>query len=169
MGGRIALHAALAHPDRVARLVLIGVTAGIEDPTERVARRASDADLATRIVEIGVARFVDEWLAGPLFAGLGADAAGRDARLLNTAAGLASSLRRCGTGSQEPLWERLVEIRCPTLVVVGARDAKFTALGRRLASLIPDAHLEIVADAGHSVHLEQPGPTASLVAGFLSG
>src|SRR5919108_976871 len=35
MGGRIALHVALAHPDRVSRLVLVASTAGIEDPALR--------------------------------------------------------------------------------------------------------------------------------------
>ena len=31
MGGRMALHVALAHPEKVDRLVLISTTAGIED------------------------------------------------------------------------------------------------------------------------------------------
>ena len=39
MGGRIALHAALALPERVERLVLIGASPGIADPAEREARR----------------------------------------------------------------------------------------------------------------------------------
>ena len=46
LGGRIALHAALAAPERVARLVLVATTAGIDDPGERAARRASDEELA---------------------------------------------------------------------------------------------------------------------------
>src|SRR3954451_6685790 len=35
MGGRIALHVALAHPDDVSRLVLVGATPGIVDPIDR--------------------------------------------------------------------------------------------------------------------------------------
>src|SRR5439155_26158300 len=34
MGGRIALHVALAAPERVARLILVATTAGLEDPAE---------------------------------------------------------------------------------------------------------------------------------------
>src|SRR5688572_5941069 len=45
MGGRIALHAALAMPDRVGRLVLVGASPGIADPAERVERRAQDEAL----------------------------------------------------------------------------------------------------------------------------
>ncbi len=39
LGARFSLHAALAAPHRVRRLVLIGATAGIEDEAARAARR----------------------------------------------------------------------------------------------------------------------------------
>jgi 2-succinyl-6-hydroxy-2,4-cyclohexadiene-1-carboxylate synthase len=45
----------------------------------------------------------------------------------------------------------------PVLVVVGALDEKFTAIAERMTALIPGATLVVVADAGHVVHLEQPG------------
>src|SRR5690606_23536537 len=103
MGGRLALHLALARPDLVRRLVLIGATGGIDDEDDRAARRAADERLAAHLEQVGVATFVDEWLAQPLFAGLSPTAAARDERLANTAEGLASSLRLAGTGTQEPL------------------------------------------------------------------
>src|SRR5579862_7283141 len=46
MGGRIALHAALAFGARIERLVLIGASPGLDDPDERRARRAADEALA---------------------------------------------------------------------------------------------------------------------------
>ena len=46
MGGRLALHTALAIPARVTRLVLISASAGIDDDGERAARRAADESLA---------------------------------------------------------------------------------------------------------------------------
>jgi len=163
MGGRVALHAALAHADAVERLVLIGATAGIDDTDERAARRHADRRLADHIEEIGVPTFIDEWLTNPLFAGLTADNALRSDRLRNSAVGLASSLRATGTGMQAPLWDRLGEIACPTLVLVGEHDAKFTELGRRLVDGIADAELVVIPGAGHSVHLEQPGATADAI------
>jgi 2-succinyl-6-hydroxy-2,4-cyclohexadiene-1-carboxylate synthase len=156
MGGRLCLHAALAAPDAVRGLVLISATGGMDDVGERQARRASDEALADRIERIGVPAFVDEWLAQPLFATLSPAAQGRAERLENTPAGLASSLRRAGTGTQEPLWDRLAGLRIPTLVIAGALDAKFVALGQRLAATIPGADLAVVDGAGHTVHLEQP-------------
>lgn len=164
MGGRVALHAALAHPESVEALVLIGATAGIDDDRERAARRAADDALADRIERIGVASFVGEWLANPLFAGLTRDAAGYEDRCRNTAAGLASSLRSTGTGTQVPLWDRLPEIACPTLVLAGEHDPKFCELGRRLEHGIADSAFEMIADAGHSVHLEQPLATVEAIA-----
>jgi 2-succinyl-6-hydroxy-2,4-cyclohexadiene-1-carboxylate synthase len=156
MGGRFCLHAALAEPSLVRGLVLVSATGGIEDDAERAARRASDDALADHIESIGVPAFVDEWLEQPLFAGLAPARRGVEDRRRNTAAGLASSLRLAGTGTQAPMWKRLPTLRVPTLVIAGAQDAKFVALGERLAATIPDAELAIIDGAGHTVHLEQP-------------
>ena len=167
MGGRVALHAALAHPEFVERLVLIGATAGIDDEDERALRRRADEALATHIESVGVAAFIDEWLANPLFAGLNSDTAQRADRLRNSATGLASSLRSTGTGTQESLWDRLATLEMPTLILAGADDAKFSDLGRRLAAAIPAARFEQIDDAGHSVHLERPEATADAIADWL--
>ena len=167
MGGRVALHVALRHPQAVRRLVLIGATAGIDDARERFERRAADEALADRIERIGLPAFLDEWLSNPLFAGLTEETAQLEDRLRNTPVGLANSLRDAGTGTQTPLWDRLGEIRCPALVLVGEHDAKFRALGDRLVEGLSDARLVVVPGAGHSVHLEQPDATADALAQFL--
>lgn len=167
MGGRVALHTALRHPELVERLVLIGATAGIEDDDQRLARRVSDNELADHIVRRSVPAFIDEWLDNPLFAGLTDETAMREDRLRNTATGLASSLRLAGTGTQEPLWDRLGKIGCPVLVLVGQHDEKFTALGERLVDNVADGRLVIVPDCGHSVHLERPGAVVAAITDFL--
>jgi 2-succinyl-6-hydroxy-2,4-cyclohexadiene-1-carboxylate synthase len=164
-GGRHLLHLALDRPDLVDRLVLLGATAGIEDDHERAARVASDEALARRVEDIGVERFLDEWLAQPMFAGVPDD--GRTDRLRNTAAGLAASLRLAGTGAQEPLWDRLDDVTCPVLVLAGERDEKFTAIGRRLAAALPAATFDLVPGAGHAAHLEQPDAFVTLVRPWL--
>jgi 2-succinyl-6-hydroxy-2,4-cyclohexadiene-1-carboxylate synthase len=116
-----------------------------------------------------VAAFLDDWLAGPLFATLPAEAAGRQERLANTAEGLASALRRLGTGAQEPLWDRLGELRPPVLLVAGERDPKFAGIAREMAAAIgPTARVVVVPGAGHAVHLERPHESAALVEGFVT-
>lgn len=168
MGGRVALQLALDRPELVRGLVLLGASPGIEDRAERATRRAADDVLADRIEAIGVAAFIDEWLAQPLFAGLDNQAAAREERLRNTASGLASSLRLAGTGAMEPLWSRLSSVRSPVLLVTGERDTKFTAIASKMvAEMEPYAWAVTVPDAGHSVHLELPGLTADVVTSWL--
>jgi 2-succinyl-6-hydroxy-2,4-cyclohexadiene-1-carboxylate synthase len=169
LGGRLCLRLALDRPDLVRALVLVGASPGIADPGERAARRAADERLADELERDGVAAFLDRWLAGPLFATLPAEAAGRAERLANTAEGLAYALRRLGTGVQEPLWDRLADLRPPALLVAGARDPKFTGLARRMAAVIgPPARVAVVGGAGHAVHLERPAELAGLVEEFLA-
>src|SRR3954470_17766020 len=67
MGGRIAQHIALAAPERVSRLVLVPTTAGIDDPVERTARLAADAELAATIDRESIEEFVARWRSQPLF------------------------------------------------------------------------------------------------------
>jgi 2-succinyl-6-hydroxy-2,4-cyclohexadiene-1-carboxylate synthase len=166
MGGRVALHAALAYPGRVKALVLIGATAGLDSASDRQQRRTADDRLATRIESIGVPSFIDQWLANPLFKGLTDDQAQGEDRLRNTPEGLAASLRSTGTGTQEPLWDRLSEIDIPVLVIAGERDDKFRVIGKRLADGISKSTFDVIPDAGHSVHLEQPAATAQALSGW---
>jgi 2-succinyl-6-hydroxy-2,4-cyclohexadiene-1-carboxylate synthase len=58
MGGRYLLHLALANPELVDGLVLLGATAGIDDPAERAARAEADRATAARIRELGMLEFL---------------------------------------------------------------------------------------------------------------
>ncbi|MHA7836340.1 MAG: 2-succinyl-6-hydroxy-2,4-cyclohexadiene-1-carboxylate synthase [bacterium] len=172
MGGRAALATALASPSRFASLVLVGATAGLADPGQRAERIASDRALAERIEREGVERFVDEWMARPLFAsqarlGASALARARAQRLRNRASGLAGSLRGMGTGAQPPLHDRLAELDLPALLVVGEEDMKFREIAEQLAGEMPDARVRQLADAGHAAHLEAPEAFAEVVRRFF--
>lgn len=165
MGGRLALRLAIDRPELVSGLVLIGATAGIDDAAERERRRRSDEALADRIETIGVPTFLDEWLSQDLFAGLPDDPEERAARLGNTSAGLASSLRLAGTGTMDPpWWSELASVEAPTVVVAGSRDQKFTGLGHRLVEGIGyGARFAAVPDAGHAAHLHDPEAVSTIV------
>jgi 2-succinyl-6-hydroxy-2,4-cyclohexadiene-1-carboxylate synthase len=166
MGGRIALHAALALGDRVERLILIGASPGIADPVERAGRAADDAALADRIEAIGLDTFVREWAAQPLFADVprGVAEAAREDRMRNTAAGLAAALRGLGTGVMPSLWDRLGELALPVELIVGERDEKFRAIAEQMAAGLPQARLHVVPGAGHAVQLEAPEAVVDVVA-----
>lgn len=169
MGGRLALHVALAHPEAVHGMVLLSTTAGIDDSVARAERAADDEVRARMLEQHGVVAFLQRWLAQPLFAGVPEEHRCLDARRTNTAAGLASSLRLAGTGVQEPLWDRLHGLAMPVLVVAGADDTSFVAHARRLAASIgTNATLAIVAEAGHAVHLQVPEACTAVVRRWLA-
>lgn len=165
-GGRIALHVALAAPERVSALVLIAATAGLEDGGERAARRRADTDLALRLQRDGLDAFAVGWTTQPLFAGdpPAARAAQRADIARCTADGLAAALRGIGTGEMPPLWDRLPQLTMPATILVGERDAKFRALGERLAAALPDARLTVVPGAGHGLPREAPDAVAQAIA-----
>ena len=161
MGGRIALGLAVRHPECVTSLSLIGASPGLSDPTERAARRRADDELADDLLEHGLPTFVDRWMASPLFASqerLGADAlaAGRAQRLTNDPEGLAASLRGAGTGAQPSHWHDLASIDVPVLLLAGDEDPKFRAIAMRMAAGLMRSAIEVVPEAGHAAHLENP-------------
>ncbi len=167
LGARVALIAG-AQRQHFDALVLISGSPGLRSPEERAVRRRSDEALAERIESIGTEAFIDEWLAGPLFEHLDADAQHRSERLRNQPAGLASSLRLAGTGTMDPLWDQLGAVDVPVLVIAGADDAKFASIASEMDALLPHATLAVIGGAGHTVHLEQPSATIACIRGFLA-
>jgi len=156
LGGRLCMHAASMYPHLVRGLAVIGASPGIADDSERAARRAADNELADHIVDVGVAKFLDEWLAQPLFAGLTLDDGARADRLTNTPEGLADSLRLAGTGAQSSLWPRLHEMNMPVLTIAGEQDHKFAAITRKVSASVPTGKAVEIPGAGHAAHLQQP-------------
>jgi 2-succinyl-6-hydroxy-2,4-cyclohexadiene-1-carboxylate synthase len=166
MGGRLALHVALALPGRVRRLVLIGASPGIADAAARAERVAADERLADEIEAMTIEAFADRWAQTAVLADQppSVQDAVAEQRLRNTPAGLAAALRGLGTGALPSLWERLGELRVPVDLVVGERDAKFQAIAQEMAAALPAARVHVVAGAGHAVHLEAPAAVAEVIA-----
>jgi 2-succinyl-6-hydroxy-2,4-cyclohexadiene-1-carboxylate synthase len=164
LGGRVALHVALAAPERVTRLVLVSTSAGIEDPAERRARREADGRLADELEREPFEDFIERWRAQPLFANDPSEVneLARADQRRNRPDALAAALRGIGTGEMEPLWERLAQLTMPVTVVAGDRDAKFGELAERMVRLLPDATLAIIA-GGHDLPRENPAALAGLL------
>jgi 2-succinyl-6-hydroxy-2,4-cyclohexadiene-1-carboxylate synthase len=165
-GGRVALHVALAAPRRVARLVLVSTGAGIEDEAERARRRRADHELADDLERGPYDEFIERWRSQPLFAHEPPEVRelARADQRRNRPDALAAALRGIGTGEMEPLWGRLGEVSMPVTVVVGERDGKFQALGRRMVGSLPDARL-LVVPGGHGLALESPASLAAALGG----
>jgi 2-succinyl-6-hydroxy-2,4-cyclohexadiene-1-carboxylate synthase len=165
MGGRIALHVALAAPERVERLVLAATTAGIDDAAARAARRDDDERLAAFADTASIEQFADRWAAQPLFAATPPQAARiwREDLLRNDPRALAAVLRGLGAGAMAPLWDRLAELTMPATALAGERDGKYVAIAERLVERLPAAELVVVEGAGHGLPREAPEAIAAAI------
>jgi len=182
LGGRLALHVALALPEYVDALLLESASPGIADDAQRAARRNDDARLATMLEEGRFEEFLRHWASLPVVASYERLLDEERRRRLHAARarahplGLAASLRGMGTGSQSWLGERLAELARPVTLISGRRDEKFTRFARAMAGVealprlspLARARLCVVAGAAHNVHLTHPAEfVAALRAGML--
>jgi pimeloyl-ACP methyl ester carboxylesterase len=173
MGGQTAIDLALAHPDRVGGLVLIGAAVrgapypDIEQgPTAELNSRIEAADAAGDIDEVGRLE-AWMWLDGPR-----ADEGrvGGPARELFLEMN-GRALRAKDPGEQAespPAWPRLADITAPTLVLIGQLDADdVQAIDERAAEIIPGAQLRFLDGVAHVPHLEGDPATLDEIAAFV--
>lgn len=156
MGGGIAQSFALAYPDRLAALVLVGTGARLRVHPDIFAA------IHTGVKE--AARLISGWAfssaALPATVAQGAEAFAR-----NRAAVLEGDYRACDAFD---LTGEIVAIRVPTLVLCGEED-RLTPVkyARFMHQRIPGATLEIVPGAGHMVMLEKPADVNRALIAFL--
>ncbi len=168
MGGRLALHFALRHPDRFEKLILISASPGLRSEEERVARRSIDRQRATEI-EDDLIGFLDSWYKMPLFQSL--NDLERDAliakRSQNKPAELRKSLEGMGLGAQPSHWEHLQDLRVPAWALAGGTDPKFVSIAQEMAS-VSQVEAVVIPNASHAVPSERPQMLAELLQGLLS-
>ena len=174
MGGRLALGFAVHYPEFVQTLTLESSSPGLDDEKERKDRIVRDAQLAERIRDFGIERFVDEWGKIPLFASQERlsdhkKAVIREERVSHKSIGVQNSLLGMGTGSQPSFWSKLEELHFPVLLLVGELDEKFVHIGRKMQNLLNISQFETIIDTGHAIHVEEPKIFGKIVSEFIKG
>ncbi len=173
MGGRIALALTCTAPHRVRKLVLESASPGLADGAARTERKASDRRLAEEIRNKPLSQFIERWLEQPLFRTLqhapqSILAQSVSVRMKNSAPGLAAALHTLGTGSQPSMWDRLSALPQQTMLLTGALDEKFQRIADEMHLLMPNSRRTVVADAGHTTHLEKAEDFVREVLDFLA-
>jgi 3-oxoadipate enol-lactonase len=154
LGGCVALALAFDHPARVRSLTLVNTfarlsLAGPRGSLRMLARLGLLACAPMRVVAAHVAR--------GLF-----PRPDQHELYLAAVASLAGNSRRTYLGSLRGLASfdvsrRLAELRCPTLVIAGDRDATVSLASKRLLQQsIAGAELTVVDDSGHVTPCDQP-------------
>ncbi|NNC89577.1 MAG: alpha/beta fold hydrolase [Akkermansiaceae bacterium] len=167
LGGRLALHCLLAHPDLWRAAVIVSAHPGLRGDRLRLERMADDAQWAGKALTSGWGKFLAEWEAQEVFRG-----PERERQLADRAAlepdrqAVARGFMEWSLGKQADLRERFGGIPCPVLWVTGGRDEKFTGLAKAAVPLLAQGRHEIVPDAGHRVPWDAPDAFRDLVDRF---
>ncbi|MGH2875891.1 MAG: alpha/beta fold hydrolase [Solirubrobacteraceae bacterium] len=164
MGGMVAQHAALRHPDRVASL-LVACTGAATDPATMEARAQAAEEGGMEAVIDGT---LERWftpealLRDPPHPGV--DYARQTLQALDPRA-FADGWRAIGG---HDVRARLPELAMPLTAVAGSADAA-SPLRRseELADRAPNGRLAVVDGAPHMIHLECPDRFSSVVAEHL--
>ena len=173
MGGYWSLLFALAHPERVERVVLLGEPAG-SAPVPGLRHRLGATPVVNRLLFATVARPRPD---ATIFRGLMADPSRASSALL-ACAFAGSQLPGAGRAWRSMLelvaapWRRprltyalrdeLAGLEVPVLFAWGDRDFAPVAAGREIARAVPTARFEVVPDAGHLLWIDQPATAARL-------
>ena len=166
MGGMVAQGLAIRHPALVRGLVLANTTAQYPAAAQATwdARIAALQDGGMAGVVQGV---VERYLHAEFRAAQPGFTASLQAQLLRAdAAGYAAS---CQAIRHVDWLDGLAQVRCPTLVLAGARDVGATpAMGQAIAERVAAAQFELLAEASHLSSAEQPARFEAAVRGLLA-
>ena len=172
LGGRLAMHAAIARPDLFSAAVFVSAHPGLNDEKQRATRFDNDRRWAMRFMAEDWVRLIHEWDSQDVFkrpAGWRGDNAihlSRPEASYDRRA-LAKALTGWSLAKQADLREGLRGVGIPTLFVCGGDDGKFSEIyeGLRLG---PRQKRVVVEQAGHRVPWDQPRAFRREVMQFLS-
>lgn len=148
MGCPVIIEFARLHPDRIERAVLVSPAGGAyNQPLSRAVRQLSRDGMREPPRMIGVA--APDYLRF----------------------GVPSTFRMFRALTQYPSLDRLLQLRIPTLVVIGDRDPLLPPPGRvHEVAAMTDSHVLLVGirGAAHAINFSHPGELAHVIRSFMA-
>jgi 2-succinyl-6-hydroxy-2,4-cyclohexadiene-1-carboxylate synthase len=151
LGGRLALHALAAFPDRWGGAVILSAHPGLCGVEDRLARHRSDAIWANRAREMDWSDFLERWNAQPLLGGVSPALRDRQLDLEPRRKAIATAFETWSLGRQEDLRGRLSRFVGPVIWITGADDVRFSRLGAEMAKVFSDFRHVVLSGVGHRV------------------
>ena len=167
MGGMVAQHLALVHPQPVRALVLVDTAAEVPDGV-RTEERA-------RLMEIARTQGMEAVFEEQLRTNARADQIRAQPELLKLwreqfllTSREAYIYCAQAMARRRPLLDELAAIKVPTLIICGEDDDPFLEPSRRMRERIPDSELVIIPGTGHTPQIDKPAEFNRTLTGFLS-
>ena len=178
MGGMVALRFALAHPERVASLVLMDTAPGPLDlPTRKwfevggqIAKSQGMEALFALMRKVAEKEATRPEPVLRSMERMGEDVywSRIEAKILAMDPAAFGALGAV-LAEHDDATARLGEIDCPTTIVVGELDLPFRKSSDAMEREIPGARLIVIPDAVHSPQLENPDAWLAAITGHLEG
>lgn len=165
MGGMIGQVFALAHPSMVQSLVLCDTTSRYP-PGAAAVWEERIKTVGAKGMEPMVAPTLERWFTPP-FRARRADLMDRVGAMIRSTP-VPGYIGCCHALPKINVTERLKDVRCPALVIVGEDDPGTpVGMARDIQAALPSAELAVLCRASHLSNVEQPGEFNRALGGFL--
>jgi len=160
-GGYLSLHCCYHHPEMVHALILINTGPGYRSP-EKAAQWSKEFSARADILEKeGMQGFIDSPYSQSDYY------TPHDLMRTMDPVGLAKFCRGAMLNPYDV--DKLKDIACPSLIIMGEDDVDYLAAADYMAARIPHSKKVVISRAGHGVNVDQPKMFNQVVLGFLEG
>ena len=161
MGGRLALQALLADPQKWKAAIIVSTHPGlVEGQQERRTKDLKWAALSARDWE----SFLREWNQQSVLDSLPEGLHQAD---ISDQKQVSQSFKNWSLGTQDDLRPELTKINCPVLWISGEHDPKFTTLAKEACELLPNSEHLVIKNSGHRAPWDQPSKFRAIINDFL--
>lgn len=164
MGGRVVFQVIARFPERFKSAVIESAHCGIHSSIKQQERQSLDKQRAQNL-EADFPAFLKQWQVMPLFRNTPQKMKNHYSEIMATQnpALMAASLRGFGSGVMPSVCQQLSKSTTPIQLIAGKQDTNYVNRMDDIARLNPLFSFDVIEDAGHRVHADQPEQWAEVI------